>query len=63
MGAWSSFTGWLSDTVGGAIDSALGFFGIGGGSKSNGSYASGLDYVPKYGLYTLHRGEAVLTKE
>lgn len=63
MGAWSSFTGWLSDTVGGAIDSVLGLFGVGGGSKSNGSYASGLDYVPKDGLYTLHRGEAVLTKE
>lgn len=61
LGAWDSFSTWVGNKVSGVIDSIVGFFT--GGGKAKGSYASGLDYVPQDGLYQLHEGEAVLTKE
>lgn len=60
MGAWSSFTGWVSEKVGGVVNTVTGAFSR---KKTRGSYASGLDYVPQDGLYKLHEGERILTKD
>ena len=51
----------MSNKVSSVVNSVMGFFGASG--KSKGSYASGLDYVPQDGVYKLHEGEAILTKE
>lgn len=63
-GAWNSLVRWVSGLIDDVVDSVTGW--ITGGSKSRksrGSYASGLDYVPVDGVYSLHEGEAILTKE
>lgn len=66
---WSSITSWVSDCVGWITEKVA--FWQDQSSKvsqssgsSNGSHASGLDYVPFDGYRaTLHQGERVLTQE
>lgn len=64
--------------IGGLIGQGLDMLGFGSGRAPvgdaalsdafradlwSGSYATGTDYVPRTGMYQLHRGEAVLTEE
>ena len=60
-GLGNNFTSWVNSKVSSVVSSVTGFFT--GGKKAKGSYASGLDYVPQDGVYKLHEGEAILTKE
>ena len=69
---WDSITGWVSDAVD-WIKSKVEFWksesskvsNSSGGSYSSvsGSYASGLDYVPRDMYVKVHEGEAILTKQ
>lgn len=68
---WNSISDWVSDCVDWIVDKVKfwqdesakvnrdGEFG----SKSSGSFASGLDYVPRTMNVTVHEGERILTKE
>jgi len=58
----TGWRGWLSQVN--SIIGSMSSISIGGGlpSMSSGSYQSGTSYVPKTGLYTLHKGESVITK-
>lgn len=68
---WDSISDWVSDCVDWIVDKVKfwqdesakvnrdGEFG----SKSSGSFASGLDYVPRTMNVTVHEGERILTKE
>lgn len=64
--AWDTLTGWISSgidrlkNVGSSIVNGVSS-AISGNSK--GRYAAGLDYVKSDGLYYLHEGESVRTKE
>lgn len=58
---WSSISGWVSDKVGWLIDKVA--FWRSESGKIGGSYASGLDYVPKDMVVKVHEGEAILTKQ
>lgn len=74
---WDSITGWVSDAVE-WIKSKVEFWkgesskvsnssgsrtGYGSYSSVSGSYASGLDYVPRDMYVKVHEGEAILTKQ
>ena len=68
---WADIKGWVDEKVDWLIDKVKfwenesakvnrdGEFG----SKSSGSFASGLDYVPRTMNVTVHEGERILTKE
>lgn len=68
---WDSISDWVSDCVDWIVEKVKfwqdesakvnrdGEFG----SKSSGSFASGLDYVPRTMNVTVHEGERILTKE
>lgn len=68
---WNSISDWVSDCVDWIVDKVKfwqdesakvnrdGEFG----SNSSGSFASGLDYVPRTMNVTVHEGERILTKE
>lgn len=60
-GIWSSISGWVSDKVSWLIDKVA--FWRSESGKVGGSYASGLDYVPKDMVVRVHEGEAILTKQ
>ena len=75
--AWNGFVKWISGLAGGVVDTILGWFGAKEEKKTTpakkaatkkktriqGSYASGLDYVPKDMVVQVHEGEAILTKK
>lgn len=63
---WSGITGWIDKVV----DKVSGLFSFITGKSSDlastpvsGSFASGLDYVPRDMTVRVHEGEAILTKE
>lgn len=58
---WSSISGWVSDKVSWLINKVA--FWRSESGKVGGSYASGLDYVPKDMVVRVHEGEAILTKQ
>lgn len=68
---WNDISGWVSDCVDWIVDkvefweneSAKVNRDGGFGSSSSGSFASGLDYVPRTMNVTVHEGERILTKE
>lgn len=68
---WNSITQWVEDDIEWLLDkikfwedeSAKINRDGGFGSKSSGSFASGLDYVPRTMQVTVHEGERILTKE
>ena len=68
---WNSITQWVEDGIEWLLDkikfwedeSAKVNRDGGFGSKSSGSFASGLDYVPRTMQVTVHEGERILTKE
>lgn len=71
---WEQITGWVEDAVNWLVDkvafweSESSKMSTGGGSggrgkSTEGSYASGLNYVPRDMNIRVHEGEAILTKE
>lgn len=68
---WDGISGWVSDCVDWIVskvkfwesESAKVNRDGGFGSSSSGSFANGLDYVPRTMRVTVHEGERILTKE
>lgn len=71
---WDQITGWVEDAVNWLVDkvafweSESSKMSTGGGSggrgkSTEGSYASGINYVPRDMNIRVHEGEAILTKE
>lgn len=69
---WDEISGFVSDSVNWLIDritfwnnesSRISTSSIGSGRSVQGSYASGIDYIPRDMNVRVHEGEAILTKE
>ena len=69
LGGWLSPSASLANPYGAVTGQTPGVgyvvsgYGSGIGAEGGTGYASGTDYVPRTGKYTLHEGEAVLTKD
>ncbi len=74
--AWGAIASWVESKIGwlkskiASINSAIGqvgartaAIGVGAASRVGGSYASGLDYVPRNMAVIVHEGEAILTAQ
>lgn len=60
---WEAVASWFTNKVEWVKSIFSWVGGVGGGSSSSGSYASGLDYVTKDSIVQVHEGEGILTKE
>lgn len=59
---WNSLWSWIS-SIGNKITNAFNSFKAGASAGASGSYASGLDYVPRDMLVKVHQGESIRTKQ
>lgn len=59
---WNNLWSWIS-SIGDKITNAFNSFKAGASAGASGSYASGLDYVPRDMLVKVHQGESIRTKQ